>query len=358
MNAQTKLQQLQVALKEFIHADWNGGELVASTPTGDKTLAQIAIKPLKNSNGDWVKVKRVSCKPYILVPPSPNSDMRKRAAFITVKDYPPASGGLNDIEIKIQAYIAAIYTATMPYLVGIKSKWAEASMRKEFFENMNSLLSLSDQDLAKLAAIVDPDRLLFAEGSHGDLITVLQASLGLATGNTIKNVALDELLGLLKNTGGKVGARGKIAQLVKEGATRGAIGQVNRKTSRLITDSFGDSAPAWLHTPLAQRALEGLSPAVILIILEFDTTNRIPVAIKDKVRYLAEKALESFADHAAGDIMDELFTTLGPVMNDWIAAAQGISELESTEEEAPETAKAQALLEALSANTGRSSRSM
>ncbi len=346
-----KLKNLTQILKKLIPAiTWNGKELVLNEQGTEVSVGTIARKSLKNTKGNYETINRITVKPNFW---KQGPEVKKHAS-ITVKDYP-----LNQdpIDVETDAILAVIWANILPNLRE-DSVYKDFRNREKFFKDFQSLLELTNQDKEKLLNILikDNDKYVREFLIHEDKWFIYRTIL-LCEGNMpvfaekTNKMSLEDLILKISNkssSGGTMSTRNRIRDRVTEGMKRGTVGALNRKSVNMIVDALGPNAPDWTRTALFKRAAEGFTPAFILTLLSFDTSNRIPAAAKQRVEKLCDMALESFADHAAGDVMEQIIDLAGPLLEQWNQAAEQLVQDESSENE----------LEAVLASSERQSRSI
>jgi hypothetical protein len=123
----------------------------------------------------------------------------------------------------------------------------------------------------------------------------------------------------------------KIKDIGLKGAQRGVVGSINRRFVREVTAKFGNSLPQFFHTVPGQKALEGLLPALALIAIQFDVSNKIPY--KAAVEKVATVALDDWAGDGAALLTDGILDFVGPFLDEYRQAAASLELTETSEEE-------------------------
>src|SRR5690606_13206531 len=105
------------------------------------------------------------------------------------------------------------------------------------------------------------------------------------------------------------------ANVMKEGAVRGMVGETNRQVIKKLEEGLGDKYPEFLKTTVGRKAVELAFPTLIYMACEFDEEGRIPG--NAHIKRAAELAMNDASGQAMSNAVATVLQHLWPLLKEY-----------------------------------------
>lgn len=227
-----------------------------------------------------------------------------------------------------QLAIATLYVRAQPALRAKADDW---SSYKDYLDDFHKF----SNDVQELFETYSSSDLSSIGTTHSE---ILQKAFGNAPRDSLWNITREIDKQLASRTKVKespamptpdksVSRTQQLLAAARRGAIIGAVGATSRKGIDTAINSLGPNTPDWLKSELTKKVIEGALPFFILQLLELDTQNRVPAAMKEKLVPLFEAAWESWAQDSGAKVVEEIYKLAGPLLNEYLGQAEQLAAL-------------------------------